>query len=580
VSRFCRVALDSPVAALDRPFDYEIPERMADRIRAGSVVRVVVNGRRMRAFVTDVLDEAAVAKTRPLSALVSPDPLFTADEIELARWTARRYVVPLGLVLHDNVPGRFSATSGDDEQKRPARTERPSWMKASDAPRLCLLPPTLETEVEAIAHLVGETAASGKRSLVISPRIQTAEYIAEHIEGATIAHGEDRPAERADAWAAARDGRTSVVVGTRTSLFVPVPDLGLVVVAGAHDRSLKSERSPRLYSTVVAAERARRAGARFVVSSPAPPVEFAYGTDWLGAKRRDLRPETVRPRKGPITDRLLDVVRSALDRGEDALVFAGRRGEALRLRCRDCGWTPVCAKDGTPLQTASGVLVCRVCGASSGVPEVCGSCGGMLSERGWGHERIARELERSALAPVVRMVAGETPGTRDEPVIVVGTLAAAHVIGRAGSVCVADLDQLLFRPDFRASEHALQTLHELAGILAPGGRFLVQTREPDHHAVQAFVRQSYQFFFEREITVREEMGYPPFGAVVRVETDATDDLRRAVGDAAMVVGSVERRGKAVTLVRGRDLEAMLDGLRSFSREHPRAKIDVDPVDVV
>jgi len=554
---------------------------MLARVDVGSVVRVVVHGRGMRGFVTELLDEAAVAKPRLLRSLVSPQPLFTAAEISLARWTARRYVVPLGLVLHDAVPGRFSTAADDVQMPRPDRTTRPSWLTADLSARsLCLLPPTPEAEADAIAHIVGEIATTGGRSLLLCPRTEIAESVVRRIEGATVAHGEDRPAERAEAWAAARDGRTWVVVGARAALFSPLPDLKLVAVLGAHDRSLKSERAPRIYATVVAAERARRAGALFVVSSPAPPVEFAYGAEWSGARRADLRPETVRPRKGPVTDRLIDVVRSAIDRGEDALVFAGRRGEALRIRCRDCGWTPVCATDGTPMQTRAGELVCRVCGRVSAVPDECASCGGMLSERGWGHERIARELDRAGLsAPIVRIVAGEVPSSRPRPAVIVGTLAAAHAIGRAGSICVADLDQLLMRPDFRASEHALQTLHELAAVLGPGGRFLVQTREPDHHAVQAFVRQSYKFFFEREIAARKETGYPPFGAIVRVETDAVDDLRAALGGEAEVIGSVQRRGKAVALVRG-ELEPILDPLRAFSRAHPRAKIDVDPVEVV
>jgi primosomal protein N' (replication factor Y) len=581
VFRYCRVALDSPVRTLDRPLDYEIPERMLGRVDVGSVVRVVVHGRGMRGFVTELLDAPAVARTRPLSRLVSPTPVFTTDEIGLARWVARRYIVPAGLVLHDAVPGRFSVSGDGGEQPLPPRTNRPAWMKPSSSDRVCLLPPCADAEREAIAYLVGEVAARGGRSLVICPRTDVAETVASAIEGATVAHGEDRPADRAGAWAAARDGRTSVVVGTRSALFVPLPDVALVAVVGAHDTSLKSERAPRVYAPVAAAERARRAGARFVLSSGAPPVELAYGTDWQGAKRPDLRPEVVRPREGPVTERLLDVVRSSIERGEDAIIFAGRVGDALRVRCRDCGWTPVCAEDGTPLQTRGRAIYCRVCGSTRCAPDVCASCGGHLSERGWGHERIARELERAGVgAPVVRMVRGEIQIDRPHPAAIVGTTAAAHAIGRAGGVCVADLDQLLMRADFRASERALQTLHELAAILAPGGRFLVQTREPEHHAVQSFVRQSYRFFFDREIAIRRETGYPPFGVVVRVETGAVEDLRGALGDVAVVVGSLERRGKASALVRGPDLEPMLEPLRSFSRQHPEAKIDVDPVDIL
>jgi primosomal protein N' (replication factor Y) len=169
-------------------------------------------------------------------------------------------------------------------------------------------------------------------------------------------------------------------------------------------------------------------------------------------------------------------------------------------------------------------------------------------------------------------------------VILVGTIAAAHATeGRGvGAVCVADLDQLLGRPDFRAAEYALQTLHELAGVLLGGGRFLVQTREPEHHVVQAFTRGSYRYFMDRELPFREETGYPPYGAVVRVELSEglLDALRGEVDPAGgRVVGTVVRRGRQHALVRAPDLEPLLGPLRRFVLTHPRSKADVDPVDL-
>jgi primosomal protein N' (replication factor Y) len=186
-------------------------------------------------------------------------------------------------------------------------------------------------------------------------------------------------------------------------------------------------------------------------------------------------------------------------------------------------------------------------------------------------------------APVVRISRGLVPAHRPRPAVLVGTLAAAHAVDEVGSVCVSDLDQLLARPDFRAAERALQTLHDLAGVLREGGRFLVQTREPEHHAVQAFVRRSYRYFYERELPFREQTGYPPFGAVVRVETpsDALDDLTDGVRQAGgQVVGAVDRRGRASVLVRAPSVEQVLDPLRAFAAAYTRTKIDVDPVDVI
>jgi primosomal protein N' (replication factor Y) len=307
----------------------------------------------------------------------------------------------------------------------------------------------------------------------------------------------------------------------------------------------------------------------------------ADGVRTVLGKRSPVRPETVRPRKGPVTPRLIEVARSAIAGGSDALVFVGRRGDVLRLRCTDCGWVPACEACGAGLAFDRPHLRCRMCGATAAAPDDCPYCGGALSERGWGHERVARAIGKELDAPVVTIVKGTEVVPRTEPSVVVGTLAAANALGTAGAVCVADLDQLLTRPDFRAAEVALQTLHELAGVLAPGGRFLVQTREPEHHVVQAFTRGSFGWFLDRELPLRRETAYPPFGVIVRMEIDeaSLDDLSEALGSHARVVGAVPRRGRLVVLVRAPELDPLLDPLRAFSTHHARTKIDVDPTDV-
>jgi primosomal protein N' (replication factor Y) len=587
VQRYCRVAIDSPVRALDRPFDYEIPERMLGRIGVGSVVRVNLHGRNVRAFVIELLDEAAVAKPRALSSLVGAEPLFTEATVALAAWTARRYVVPLGVVLHDAVPGRFSAPTSTEPVSRDANpaVTRPAWLKDDlpDAGDTCVVVPSINDEPELVAHAVARARTRSRSALVIAPRVDLVERIAAAVPGSVVLHGEDKPAERAAAWAAARDGTADVVVGGRSALFVPMRDLGLVVVVSAHDRSLRGERTPRLHALHVARRRAQLERCAFIASSPAPPLDVA-GADnvtTLGAKRSPVRPETTRPRKGPVTPRLIEVVTDALANGRDALVFVGRRGDVLRLRCTDCGWAPTCDVCGAGLAFDRPNLRCRVCGATATAPDECPYCGGALSERGWGHERVARTIEKEIDGPVVRIVKGSEPFVRTGPTVVVGTIAAAYAMRQAGAVVVSDLDQLLTRPDFRAAEVALQTLHELAGVLVPGGRFLVQTREPEHHVVQAFTRGSYAWFLERELPLRRETSYPPFGVVVRMEIEegALDALARSLGSDARVIGALPRRGRLVALVRAPELEPLLDPLRRFSTEHPRTKIDVDPTDI-
>lgn len=602
---FCRVAVDSPVLALDRPFDYAIPERMLGRVRVGSVVRIPLHGRRMRGFVTELIAAPAVAAPKPLSALVSEEPLFDVAGIELARWTASRYVASVGSVLHLAVPGRYSAPAGG--ARPPAdtpATPAPAWLPSSDGLSASLerggavvVCPTASEEPGLTAYLAGLAARRHRQMLVIAPRVSVAERIAEQIPGAALLHSDLRPAARARAWAAARDSAAPVLVGGRAALFVPMPDLGLVVVASAHDRSLKEERSPRLHALRVARRRAGATGAAFVAVSPAPPLELLgrEGFDLLEPVQRSrgpVRPEVGAPRPGPVTSRLVDAVRWATERGRDALVFAGRRGFALRVRCDDCGWFPRCPACGTGLTLfgsgTSATLRCRGCGATAQVPGRCPDCRGAdLHGRGWGTERIADALGGIDLgAPVLRVEGGSPlPEDRPRPAVVVGTQAGAWALEGAApaAVVVADVDQLLGLPDFRAGEHALQLLHDLAGILEPGGRFLLQTREPEHHVVQAFTRRSYRFFTERELPFRRSAGYPPFGAVVLVDgpPDAVADLRGLVGGAGEVIGPLPRpQGRQAALVRADATQSLLEPLRKLAERHPAARIDVDPVDVL
>jgi primosomal protein N' (replication factor Y) len=538
---------------------------MRGRVDVGSVVRVPLHGRRLRAFVTNMLDEPAVPNARPLSALVSPEPLFALSELELARWVADRYVTTLGVVLHDAAPGRYSAPVAA-QALRTKPLPAPGWIDPTElfASRetVCVVPVSAQPEL--VAYAASVTAEAGKQVLVICPRVAIAESIATFIEGAAVLHGDQRPLDRAASWAGAAAGEVSVVVGGRAALLVPLPRLGLVVVASAHDPGLRAERTPRLHALVVARERAARAEVSFLATSPVPPLELIDAKVVEPRRTGGVRTEVVRPGKNPATERLLDVARSATDYGKDALVFVARVGGALRLRCVDCEWMA----------------------PSEGAPDVCPRCGGRLQRRGWGHSRVATAIESSGIdVPVVRLVRGDEIDAPPPPCIVVGTLAAAYNWPRPfGSVCVADADQLLGRQDFRAAERALGVLHELAAVLEPGGRFLVQTREPDHHAVQSFTRRSYRYFAGRELPLRKETGYPPYGVVVVVEIKPEtlsefSDGMRAVG--AMVLGPLDgSRASSRLLVRARELAPLLGPLRAFALAHKGVRIEVDPVDVM
>jgi primosomal protein N' (replication factor Y) len=540
-----------------------------------------------------------------VSALVSQEPLFSAATIATARWIAHRYGATLGAVLHHASPGRFSAPPAAASQA-PASLPEDEGLSWLDAPiegaiakrkPAVVVAPTFAHELEAMRAAV---AGCGGHALIVAPRTSLVAQAAAAIPGSVAMHGDMRPAARARAWAMARDGGAPVVVGSRAAVLAPVSSLGLVAVVAAHDRNHKEERSPRLHALWTAMRRARDEGAAFVASSPAPPLDLtgprAARFAWLGSRRereRGVHTEISSPRGGPLTARLVEAVREAVSAGGDALVFVARRGTALRVRCAECGWYPRCDACGTGLamfqDAERRVLRCRSCGTPKQPPAVCPDCGSAkLGGVGWGSERLAHALAALDLAaPVIRADSLAPLETgRPRPAIVVGTQTAIYALepGPVRAVCVADLDQLLGFPDFRASEHAFQTLQELAALASPDGRFLLQTREPEHHAVQAFTRRSFRYFASRELPLRRAAGYPPFGEVVRVDLDPAsasdlDAAARAAGG-SMVGPLVRPDGRAAALVRVPDVETLLGLLREFRAKHPSARADVDPVDVL
>lgn len=590
------MVIDSPVLALDRDFDYRIPERMIGRVAVGSIVRVVLHGRRMRAFVTELLNSSDVEKLRDLSELVSEQPVFDLHGIELARFIARRYVSTVGASLHRFVPGRFSVPPQPSHTASTVNATAPDDLidVVRARTKAVLISADPDQQIEAIAGAASEAIRLGGRVLVIASRPAAARLLATRLDAVCI-HGDQKPVQRAAGWAAARDGSAAIVVGTRSALLVPMANLGLIVVADAHDRTLKDERSPKFHALVVAEQRADLAGAAFIAASPVPPLELAMrsGVRWITCRSSSIRPQVSGHGSNPVTPNMLEVLRTTAEAGKDSIVVIARRGLALRVRCKDCGWYPTCPQCsiGLTMFSAAGGrrMKCRGCNTPASVPSRCPSCGSHdLHAAGWGVERLSDALTDAGVGATVLTVDGDTPlpRRRPSPCVIVGTQAAIWAMhGRTvGAGIVADLDQMLAMPDYRASEKALAMLEDLARLVEPEGRFLVQTREPEHHVVQAFTRRSYRYFYTRELPNRRAVGYPPFGAVIAFQApaDCAQQLQAAATEAGgELIGPLPRPQDRISgLLRGRSVEQFLDPLRNLLVNDARIRIDIDPVDVM
>jgi primosomal protein N' (replication factor Y) len=396
-----------------------------------------------------------------------------------------------------------------------------------------------------------------------------------------LLHSALTPEERSDQWRRIRRGEAPIVVGTRSAIFAPAPNLGLILVDEEHDQSYKQEETPRYNARDVAVMRAKLAGAVVVLGSATPSLE-SWQNSALGKYTRiemrdrvmnrplpevelvDMRTEFKETGREQLFSRaLVEQTRQALDRGEQALILLNRRGYSFAVICRACGEKLECENcaialthhkppaDDAGIAREGQRLECHYCGYQRTVPARCPKCSSEhLYYLGAGSEQGEERLgEIFPGARIGRMDRDTVRGRYDmerllarlhsgEINLLVGTqmIAKGHDIHGVTLVGVVGCDHSLSMPDFRAAERVFQLMTQVSGRAGRGelpGRVVVQTYYPDHYAIVAASTHDYASFVERELKYRRWMHYPPFGVLANVLVQSAK-LEEAAGWSAVL----------------------------------------------
>jgi len=404
-----------------------------------------------------------------------------------------------------------------------------------------------------------ETAlAAGRSAMLLVPEIaltpaMAGQFFARFGDRVAILHSAFSDSERAEQWRKIRAGG-AVVVGTRSGVFAPVRNLGLIVVDEEHDQSYKQEETPRYNGHDVAIVRAKAAGATVVLGSATPSLESRYNAergkytlielpDRVEARQMpqveliDMRVEFLETRKqATFSRRLLEAISFRLENGEQTMLLLNRRGFSSSVACRACGERVSCVNCSLTLtyHRRDRRMLCHYCNYAEKVPSLCPKC---QSEHiyflGVGSEKVEEELHRELpKARIARLDRDTVSGKRHyESIlqnfreghydILVGTqmIAKGHDIPNVTLVGVISADIGLGMPDFRAAERTFQILTQMSGRAGRGtlpGIVLIQTINPDHYAVRLAGLHDYQGFYQREIEFRKAMRYPPFSAMANI----------------------------------------------------------------
>ena len=422
-------------------------------------------------------------------------------------------------------------------------------------------------KTKVIMKAIDKTVADGKSVIMLVPEIaltpQTVSIFCKRYgERVAVMHSSLSGGERIDAWRRIKSGEVDLVIGTRSAIFAPLDNIGMIVIDEEHEHTYKSESDPKYHARDIAAYRAGVHNCLMLLASATPSLESFYkaksGVYTLIPLREryggfklpravvvDMREELKLGNTSPISKRLLDELVATKERDEQAIIFLNRRGYNTQISCRGCGEVISCPRCSVSLtyhtSGGGGKLMCHLCGHSEPVPKSCPACGAPeLSYLGFGTQKLEGEMSKYLSGMnVVRMDADTTSGKlaydkmlddfrRGAADVLIGTqmVAKGHDFPRVTLVGVALADTSLYLSDFRANERTFSLLTQVvgrAGRASDNGIAVIQTYSPKNETIRLACTQDYERFYEGEIAIRRELSYPPFCDMVQLTLTADNE---------------------------------------------------------
>lgn len=425
-------------------------------------------------------------------------------------------------------------------------------------------------KTEVYIEMIRRAVETGRQAIVLIPEIaltfQTVmRFYRRFGDRVSIMHSRLSAGERYDQMMRAKEGNIDVMIGPRSALFTPFPDLGLIVIDEEHENTYKSEQVPRYHARETAIARAEMEQASVVLGSATPSLEAMYRAksgiyQLLEMKNRsgqqelarvhtvDLRQELKDGNRSILSIRLQELMTDRLEKKEQIMLFLNRRGYAGFISCRECGYVAKCPHCDVSLSShRNGKLICHYCGYEEEKPDTCPECGSRhIGEFRAGTQQIEDIVK--AQFPEARVLRMDMDTTREkdghekilaafaneEADVLVGTqmIVKGHDFPNVTLVGILAADMSLYADDYRAGERTFQILAQAAGRAGRGqkkGEAVIQTYSPEHYAIVTAAAQDYGAFYEEEIRYRELMGYPPVENLLAVLVSCRDEALLETG---------------------------------------------------
>jgi primosomal protein N' (replication factor Y) len=655
LSAYFELVFDIP---LNQTFTYRADEKSEAAV--GKRAMVPFGKRDTLGFIVASRDNPpdGINEIKIIRRLVDIQPIFNENDIDIARWMAGFYLCGIGQALSAMIPsGRRMirpALPGSDEvtdasleisnEQQAALEAITSAQKDKIRPIFYLFGVTGSGKTEVFLRAAEYMIKAGKSVIYLVPEIslthQTAQVITKRFgpQAATL-HSGMSPSTRLSEWMRIRAGLAPIVIGPRSAVFAPLPNLGLIIIDEEHDGSYKSANTPRYHARQIALRRRSHEGVCLLMGSATPSAEawklMSEGEiTRLNLSRRlagggvpEIKTVNLAKTESCLTNELKDEIRKTHQMGRQSILFLNRRGFAYFCHCPDCGWEQTCRRCSVSLtwHKTRGRCVCHYCGYTEAPAKYCPNCGStQAGYRGFGTEMIEEEVLKTFPDFRVRRVDADTIGKKGslketinlfksgEIDLLLGTQMVAKGLNFPGVrlVGVVFADTGLHLPDFRAAERTFSLIVQVAGRAGryfPDGKVIVQTLRMEDPAIIRACACDVEGFFNRELQQRKALDFPPYSRLIRFTIRAKDQRRAdtaisrlasiarpfippnadMLGPAECPIGIINDNYRRQLFLRSKSISAIHSAAREILASYDRGRdtrtyleVDVDPVSML
>lgn len=496
--------------------------------------------------------------------ILENDGIYTKADItrdkQYSLYTLNKMISDGIFKVEDKVIFRYNKRKYDEDVKKELTQEQEQCLDTilnGSELKYLIKGVTGSGKTEVYMNLVSETLNEGKSAVVLVPEISLTPQMIERFKGrfggdVALFHSRLSDGERFDEWYRIRDGKARLVIGARSALFLPLDNLGLIIIDEEHENTYKSDQNPKYHTREVSEYMCKLKTCKLVLGSATPSIETYYKAlsgeyKLIEMKSRvngramphmeivDMREELKRRNLSLFSGKLYKAIDETLNRKKQIILFLNRRGYSTFISCRSCGYVFKCPEcDVSMTYHNNGYLICHYCGRAEKVSKICPECGSRYVKFfGAGTERV--ELEVKKYFPKARVLRMDVDTTRHknshesiynsfkngEADILVGTQMVSKGLDFKNVTLVGVLaaDMSLNIPDYRSAERTYQIITQVAGRAGRGndeGEVIVQSYTPNHYSLNYAKEENYEGLFKEEINLRRLMGNPPFGKILLI----------------------------------------------------------------